>query len=68
VQIIGVIQEPEITLVMEFVQHGSLQSYLKIHQETLSQAQLLEFALDVAKVGAELLCYFKTCLNEISLF
>jgi len=50
VQIIGVIQEPEITLVMEFVQHGSLQSYLKIHQETLTQSQLLKFALDVAKV------------------
>jgi Janus kinase 2 len=51
VQIIGVIQEPEITLVMEFVQHGSLQSYLKIHQETLTQAQILKFALDVAKVN-----------------
>jgi Janus kinase 2 len=58
VQIIGVIQEPEITLVMEFVQHGSLQSYLKIHQETLSQAQLLKFAHDVAKVCVKFVCYF----------
>lgn len=59
VQIIGVIQEPEITLVMEFVQHGSLQSYLKIHQETLSQAQLLKFALDVAKVCLNIFVNFK---------
>jgi serine/threonine protein kinase len=68
VQIIGVIQEPEITLVMEFVQHGSLQSYLKIHQETLSQAQLLKFALDVAKVCVELWINVKTSLYDIPHF
>ncbi|XP_067002399.1 tyrosine-protein kinase hopscotch [Anabrus simplex] len=49
VEIKGVIQEPETSLVMEFVQHGSLQSYLKIHRETLEQQHLLKFALDVAR-------------------
>jgi serine/threonine protein kinase len=67
VQIIGVIQEPEITLVMEFVQHGSLQSYLKIHQETLTQAQLLKFALDVAKVCVVFVVKFEN-LNMINFF
>ncbi|XP_069675687.1 tyrosine-protein kinase hopscotch [Periplaneta americana] len=49
VEIKGVIQDPEISLVMEFVQHGSLQSYLKIHKDTLQEHTLLKFALDVAK-------------------
>ncbi|CAG2067885.1 unnamed protein product, partial [Timema podura] len=34
---------------MEFVQHGSLQSYLKIHKESLKERHLLKFALDVAR-------------------
>jgi serine/threonine protein kinase len=50
VEIKGVIHDPEISLVMEFVQHGSLQSYLKIHKDTLQEETLLKFALDVAKV------------------
>ncbi|XP_063222235.1 tyrosine-protein kinase hopscotch [Bacillus rossius redtenbacheri] len=49
VEIKGVILEPEISLVMEYVQHGSLQSFLKIHKESLTKRQLLKFALDVAK-------------------
>ncbi|XP_046997738.1 tyrosine-protein kinase hopscotch [Schistocerca americana] len=49
VEIKGVIEEPEISLVMEYVQHGSLQSYLKIHKESLEDGNLLKFALDVAK-------------------
>ena len=51
VQIKGVVHEPEISLVMEFVQHGSLKSYLKIHHnKLLPDKHLLKFALDVAKV------------------
>ncbi|KDR06554.1 Tyrosine-protein kinase hopscotch [Zootermopsis nevadensis] len=50
VEIKGVIHDPEISLVMEFVQHGCLQSYLKIHKDTLEEETLLKFALDVAKV------------------
>lgn len=50
VEIKGVIQDPEISLVMEYVQHGCLQSYLKIHNDTLQEETLLKFALDVAKV------------------
>lgn len=46
-EILGVL--PEIALVMEFVQHGSLQSYLKIYKESLSERQLLKYALDIAK-------------------
>ncbi|XP_023023371.1 tyrosine-protein kinase hopscotch isoform X3 [Leptinotarsa decemlineata] len=49
VEILGVLREPEISLVMEFVHHGSLQSYLKIYRELLQEAQLLKYALDIAK-------------------
>ena len=52
VKILGVLQEPEISLVMEFVQHGSLQSYLKIHKETLSDERLLRYALNIAQVSS----------------
>ncbi|KAK3911076.1 Tyrosine-protein kinase hopscotch [Frankliniella fusca] len=50
VQIKGVVHEPEVSLVMEFVQHGSLKSYLKIHHDKLlPDKHLLKFALDVAR-------------------
>ncbi|XP_060536177.1 uncharacterized protein LOC132708084 [Cylas formicarius] len=49
VEILGVLRNPEIALVMEYVQHGSLQSFLKINKETLKAAQLLKFGLDIAK-------------------
>lgn len=50
VQIKGVVQEPEVNLVMEFVQHGSLKSYLQIHRDKLlPDKHLLKFALDVAR-------------------
>lgn len=42
--------EPGVSLVMEYVQHGSLQGYLQIHRETLKPLDLLKFAEDVAKV------------------
>ncbi|XP_015589166.1 tyrosine-protein kinase hopscotch isoform X2 [Cephus cinctus] len=48
VEILGVISEPEVCLVMEFVKHGSLQSYLAIHRENLTHKRLLGFALDIA--------------------
>ncbi|XP_012263583.2 tyrosine-protein kinase hopscotch [Athalia rosae] len=48
VEILGVISEPEVCLVMEFVKHGSLQSYLAIHRETLTHRRLLGFALNIA--------------------
>ncbi|XP_015116546.1 tyrosine-protein kinase hopscotch [Diachasma alloeum] len=48
VEILGVISEPEVCLVMEFVKHGSLQSYLAIHRESLTHKRLLGFALDIA--------------------
>lgn len=35
-------------LIMEFVEHGSLQSYLVIHRESLTHSKLLNFALDIA--------------------
>lgn len=50
VEIIGAIHEPDISLVMEYVQHGSLQTYLKINKETLKPDTLLKFASDVASV------------------
>ncbi|XP_014232207.1 tyrosine-protein kinase hopscotch [Trichogramma pretiosum] len=48
VGIIGVISEPQVCLVMEYVKHGSLQSYLAIHRESLTEKILLNFALDIA--------------------
>ncbi|KAF7271454.1 hypothetical protein GWI33_015675 [Rhynchophorus ferrugineus] len=48
VEILGVLRDPEILLVMEFVQHGSLQSYLKINRETLQTKQLLKYASNIA--------------------
>ncbi|KAK6642747.1 hypothetical protein RUM43_004249 [Polyplax serrata] len=48
VEIIGAIHEPDISLVMEYVQYGSLQTYLKINKETIKPESLLKFALDVA--------------------
>nr|XP_012148059.1 PREDICTED: tyrosine-protein kinase hopscotch isoform X3 [Megachile rotundata] len=48
VEILGVISEPEVCLVMEYVKHGSLQSYLLIHKQELSHKRLLGFALDIA--------------------
>lgn len=51
VQILGVLRVPEIFLVMEYVRHGSLQSYLKIHKENLFETQLLKFSLDIAMVS-----------------
>lgn len=47
-EILGVIYDPEVRLVMEFVKHGSLQSYLSIHRESLTHKRLLGFALDIA--------------------
>ncbi|KAL0279111.1 UNVERIFIED_CONTAM: hypothetical protein PYX00_000731 [Menopon gallinae] len=48
VEIIGAIHEPDISLVMEFVRYGSLETYLKVNKETLKTETLLKFALDVA--------------------
>ena len=33
---------------MEYVKHGSLQSYLSIHKQELTHKRLLGFALDIA--------------------
>ncbi|XP_077293855.1 tyrosine-protein kinase hopscotch [Arctopsyche grandis] len=49
VEILGVVEEPEILLIMEFVPHGSLKSYLNIYQSSISKTQLLNYALDVAR-------------------
>ncbi|KAG8222937.1 hypothetical protein J437_LFUL000232 [Ladona fulva] len=48
VEIKGIIEEGG-GLVMEFVKHGSLLSYLKINKETLTDLNLLKFAMDVAE-------------------
>lgn len=47
VEILGVLNEPEVSLVMEFVQHGSFQSYLKINKDHLKEKQLLKYASDI---------------------
>ncbi|XP_015172181.1 PREDICTED: tyrosine-protein kinase hopscotch isoform X2 [Polistes dominula] len=48
VAILGVITEPELYLIMEYVKHGSLQSYLTLHGQNISHGKLLGFALDIA--------------------
>lgn len=34
---------------MEYIENGSLQSYLKIHRDKIKQHHLLKFALDIAE-------------------
>lgn len=48
VKILGNISEPK-CLIMEYVEHGSLQTYLLLYRETLRvPKKLLHFALDIA--------------------
>lgn len=54
-EILGVLREPDLLLVMEFVPHGSLQSYLKINKEKLHTKQLLKYAVDIAMVSVHFL-------------
>ena len=68
VEILGVVTEPEISLVMEYLDHGSLQCYLKIHKESLTIPQLLKYALDVAKVINFYLSKFKKKHNRLIMF
>uniref|UniRef100_A0A8D8V4Y1 Tyrosine-protein kinase hopscotch n=1 Tax=Cacopsylla melanoneura TaxID=428564 RepID=A0A8D8V4Y1_9HEMI len=49
VVMIGVIQEPEFALVMEYAPYGSLPSYINIHRDRLQPAQLIKYALDIAE-------------------
>lgn len=49
VRIRGVVRDPELCLVLEYIERGSLQCYLKIHKDRLLPHHLLKFALDVAK-------------------
>lgn len=49
VEILGVFEEPNIMLIMEFVPHGSLESYLKIYKDRLQTRQLLNYAFDISQ-------------------
>ena len=48
VEIVGVCVDPVPLLVMEFVENGALNAYLRHHQHSLETFQLLAFARDVA--------------------
>ena len=50
-KIIGRVQDPELCLVLEYVEHGSLKTYLHIHKEQLTSHHLLKYALDIAQVS-----------------
>lgn len=52
VKIEGVLEEPNLMLVMEYVEHGSLSSYLRLHEDELVDEtnRLLKYALDIAQV------------------
>lgn len=49
VVMIGVIQQPEFSLVMEYVPLGSLPSYINIHRDHLKLSELMKYALDIAE-------------------
>ncbi|XP_065205538.1 tyrosine-protein kinase hopscotch [Planococcus citri] len=48
VKIKGIIRDPELCLVLEYIDHGSLRCYLNINRDRLGTLRLLKFALDVA--------------------
>lgn len=50
VEILGAFEESEISLVMEYVPNGSLESCLKIHKDSLSNQRLLHYAFDISQV------------------
>ncbi|OQR69047.1 tyrosine-protein kinase JAK2-like [Tropilaelaps mercedesae] len=54
VEIKGICEEPEVLLVMEYLELGSLQMYLQVHKERLSHAQLIKFGYDIANAMAYL--------------
>ena len=49
----GIVDEPELMLVMEYLPPGALSSYLKMYWDKLTTHRLLKFAKDVAKVGSK---------------
>jgi len=51
VKIEGVLEEPNLMLVMEYVEFGSLSSYLRLHEDELISEtnRLLKYALDIAQ-------------------
>ncbi|XP_054715541.1 tyrosine-protein kinase JAK2-like [Uloborus diversus] len=49
VEIKGLVEDPEMMLVMEYVELGSLLAYLQYHKDKLSTSRLLQFAIDVAE-------------------
>jgi len=53
VKIEGVLEEPNLMLVMEYVEFGSLSSYLRLHEDELvdETSRLLKYSLDIAQVN-----------------
>ncbi|XP_026815515.1 tyrosine-protein kinase hopscotch [Rhopalosiphum maidis] len=51
VEIEGVLEEPNLMLVMEYIELGSLSSYLRLHEDELVEEtnRLLKYALDIAQ-------------------
>lgn len=54
VKIEGVLEEPNLMLVMEYVEYGSLSSYLRLHEDELMDEtnKLLKYSLDIAQVSS----------------
>jgi serine/threonine protein kinase len=48
VEIVGICVDPVPLLIMEFVENGALNSFLRRHQNSMEVGQLLAFAKDVA--------------------
>lgn len=48
----GVLEEPNLMLVMEYIELGSLSSYLRLHEDKLIDETntLLKYSLDIAQV------------------
>jgi Janus kinase 2 len=59
VKIYGFREDP-LLIIMEYMNHGSLLTYLSIHRPDLRVENLLHFAADIAKVRKNFACYFRT--------
>lgn len=54
VEIKGIVEEPEVLLVMEYLELGSLQIYLQLNKNNLDHTHLIKYGYDIANAMAYL--------------
>lgn len=57
VEVKGVVNDPGLLLIMEYLPMGSLLDYFRVCHTKPYVKQLLKFAQDVAEVGSYCFCY-----------